>query len=102
MYEKVIRMQNFGLTGLPAKHAGLQTILRNTLHTGTDMKPYRIIFLIGTCFLIDTTFAQPQVWEVYSTSDQPFVNVTIEGYRSDTLYMKYMNQLIVLHHDSIR
>ena len=66
------------------------------------MKSKRIFFLIVTCFLANRALAQPPLWEIYSTSNQPFVNVIVDGYRSDSLYIKSMNQLIVLHHDSIR
>ena len=46
-------------------------------------------------------FAQPQLWEVYSTSSQPFVNVTIERFEADSLHMKFMNGQFALHQDSI-
>jgi len=53
-------------------------------------------------FLQNEIFAQPQLWEIYTTSNQPFVNVTIEKYESDSLYIKSMNQLFILHQDSIK
>jgi len=68
------------------------------------MKNNIIFFLISIsfCFLQNKTFAQPQLWEIYSTSNQPFVNVTVDKYESDSLYLKYMDQMIVLHQDSIK
>lgn len=58
------------------------------------------LFLI--IILHNKVFAQPQLWEIYSTSNQPFVNVIVEKYESDSLYIKSMNQLFSLHQDSIQ
>jgi hypothetical protein len=66
------------------------------------MKPILITLFVFTFVYCHTAPAQPKLWEVYSTSDQPFVNVTIDRYQSDTLYIKSMNQLIALHQDSIK
>src|SRR5437867_4091512 len=64
---------------------------------------YRIILILVVFSLGNkAAVAQPQLWDVYSISDQPFANVTIDGYRSDSLYAKSMNQLIAFHQDSIR
>lgn len=60
------------------------------------------IVLINFCLLQEKVSAQPQLWEIYSTSDQPFINVTIDKYESDTLYIKSMDQLFILHQDSIK
>jgi len=59
-------------------------------------------FIISINFLPNLIFAQPQLWEIYSTSNQPFVNVTVDKYESDSLYIKSMNQLFTLHQDSIK
>jgi len=58
-----------------------------------------ILFL--TLLLQSKVFAQPQLWEIYSTSNQPYVNVIVEKYTTDSLYIKSMNQLFVFHQDSI-
>jgi len=66
---------------------------------------FNIIFLfalISFYFLQNKAYAQPQLWEIYSISNQPFVNVTVDKYESDSLYLKYMDQMIVLHQDSIK
>ncbi|MGE5859083.1 MAG: hypothetical protein ACM34J_00920, partial [Ignavibacteria bacterium] len=47
-------------------------------------------------------FAQLQLWEIYTTSNQPFVNVFIDKYESDSLFIKSMNQLFILHQDSVK
>ena len=66
------------------------------------MKSSVVPLLLEVFFLCQTASAQPQLWEVYSTSNQPFVNVTIERFESDSLYMKSMNQVLALHQDSIK
>jgi hypothetical protein len=67
------------------------------------MKSQTIFFFLVVCFLARmTVVAQPRLWEIYSTSNQPFVNVIIDKYQSDSLYVKFMDQSIVLHQDSIR
>jgi hypothetical protein len=64
---------------------------------------YNIVlyFLFLTILLQNESFAQPQLWEIYSTSNQPYVNVIVEKYTSDSLYIKSMNQLFIFHQDSI-
>lgn len=63
----------------------------------------RMYLLLLACFLGNiTSKAQPKLWDIYTTSNQPFVNVVVDSYRSDSLYLKSMNQSIVLHRDSIR
>lgn len=69
------------------------------------MKINIIFFLLASLnfyFLQNKTFAQPQLWEIYTTSNQPFVNVIVDKYESDSLYLKFMDQLIVIHQDSIK
>ncbi|TAK54362.1 MAG: hypothetical protein EPO24_13230 [Bacteroidetes bacterium] len=66
------------------------------------MKSIGIFLLLAACFLESSAVAQPKLWEIYSTSNQPYVNVTVDRYQSDSLYMKFMNQTIVIHQDSIR
>ena len=67
------------------------------------MKFNIIVFvLISVNFLQNEIFGQPQLWEIYSISDQPYINVTIDKYESDSLYIKSMEQLFVLHQDSIK
>lgn len=66
------------------------------------MKFSFILFLfISSILLQNELFAQPQLWEIYSTSNQPFVNVVIEKYESDSLYLKSTNQLFIFHQDSV-
>jgi hypothetical protein len=60
------------------------------------------LFSINLYFLPNKTFAQPKLWEIYTTSDQPYINVIIDKYEADSLYLKYMDQLIILHQDSIK
>jgi hypothetical protein len=60
-----------------------------------------LFFLFSIIILQNEVFAQPQLWEMYSTSNQPFVNVVVEKYESDSLYLKSMNQLFIFHQDSI-
>jgi len=60
------------------------------------------LILISINFLQNEISAQSQLWEIYSTSDQPYINVTIDKYESDYLYIKSMNNLFVLHQDSIK
>jgi hypothetical protein len=57
---------------------------------------------ISIVCLQNKTFAQPQLWEIYSTSDQPFINVTVDKYESDSLHIKSADQLYKLHQDSIK
>jgi len=52
-------------------------------------------------FIQNEIFAQHQIWEIYTTSNQPFVNVFIDKYESDSLFIKSMNQLFILHQDSV-
>ena len=66
------------------------------------MKSSIVPLLLGAFFLCQGASAQPQLWEVYSTSHQPFVNVIIEKFESDSLYMKSMNQVLALHQGSIK
>lgn len=67
-----------------------------------NMNP-RVKLLLACVFsLWETASAQPQLWEVYSISDQPFVNVTIDRFDADSLYMKSMTQVLALHQDSIK
>lgn len=58
--------------------------------------------LISANFLQNEIPAQSQLWKLYSTSDQPYINVTIDKYESDSLYIKSMDHLFVLHQDSIK
>ncbi len=53
-------------------------------------------------FLQTKIFAQPPLWEIYSTSNQPFVNVTVDKYEADSLYIKSNESLFILHQDSIK
>ncbi len=64
---------------------------------------YKIVLFFFFIIILshNKIFAQPQLWEIYSTSNQPFVNVIVEKYESDSLYLKSMNQLFILHQDSI-
>ena len=66
------------------------------------MKSNSLFLILLTLFLANEGVAQPKLWEVYSVSNQPFVNVVIDRYESDSIYIKSMNQVIVLHQDSIR
>lgn len=61
-----------------------------------------IIFIVSIESLQNKIFAQPQLWEIYSISNQPYINVTINKYESDSLYIKSMYQSLVLHQDSIK
>jgi hypothetical protein len=61
-----------------------------------------VFILISINFLQIEILAQTQQWEIYSTSDQPHINVIIFKYVSDSLYIKSMNQVFVLHQDSIK
>ena len=61
-----------------------------------------VFILISINFLQNEIFAQTQLWEIYSTSDQPYINVTIFKYVPDFIYIKSMNQVFVLHQDSIK
>ena len=66
------------------------------------MKTLVAVMLIASCFISQPASAQPQLWDVYSTSNQPFVNVTIARFESDSLYIKALNQELALHQDSIK
>jgi len=67
------------------------------------MKMNAIVFiLISFNFLQNKISAQSQLWEIYSTSDQPYINVTIYKYELDSLYIKSMDHLFVLNQDSIK
>ena len=61
-----------------------------------------VFVLISINFLQNEIFAQPQLWEIYSTSDQAYINMTIDRYESDSLYIKSMDHLFVLSQDSIK
>ena len=61
-----------------------------------------LFILFSFCNSQNKTYAQPQLWDVYSTSDQPFINVTIDKYESYSLYIKSADELYVLHQDSIK
>ena len=61
-----------------------------------------LLILISLNFLHSEIFAQPQLWDIYSISNQPYINVTIEKYESDSLYIKSMNLSYILHQDSIK
>jgi len=61
-----------------------------------------VFVLTSINFLQNKFLAQPQLWEIYSTSDQAYINVTIDKYESDSLYIKSMDHLFVLHQDSIK
>ena len=63
---------------------------------------FTVFILISINFLQIEILAQTQQWEIYSTSDQPHINVIIFKYVSDSLYIKSMNQVFVLHQDSIK
>jgi hypothetical protein len=65
--------------------------------------PMKSCFVLVLLFLLqNSAIAQPRLWDVYSTSDQPFVNVTTDRYESDSLYMRFMDRIIVVHQDSIQ
>lgn len=70
------------------------------------MKFNTVLFItivsINFCLLQNKIPAQPQLWEIYSTSNQPFINVTVNKYESDSLYIKSVDQLFILHQDSIK
>jgi hypothetical protein len=61
-----------------------------------------LFILISLNFLQSEIFAQPQLWDIYSTSNQPYINVTVEKYESDSLYIKSMNLSYILYQDSIK
>jgi hypothetical protein len=66
---------------------------------------FRLILLqicLVTFLFYNSPLAQPQLWEIYSISGQPYVNVTLDKYESDSLYIRFMNQVIALHQDSIK
>lgn len=58
-----------------------------------------IIFILS---LSSAIYSQPELWEVYTLTNQPFVNVVIDKYRNDSLYLKSSDRIIVLHQDSIK
>lgn len=66
------------------------------------MKYCIVSFLLLSWLLHDEVAAQPQLWDIHSTSNQPFANVAVDRYESDSLYIKAMGQLIVLHQDTIK
>ncbi len=67
------------------------------------MKYGLVLFLISiSIFFQQRIFAQPQLWDIYSVSNQPFVNITVDKYESDSLYLKFMDRAIVLHQDSVK
>lgn len=66
------------------------------------MKPHIIFVLILTWFLQSEGTAQLQLWDVFSASNQPFTNIVVDRYESDSLYIKSMGHVIVLHQDSIK
>ncbi len=67
------------------------------------MKYGLVLFLISiSIFFQQRTFAQPQLWDIYSVSNQPFVNVTVDKYESDSLHIRCTDRLIALHQDSIK
>lgn len=69
---------------------------------GVTMKATTFCLVILTVLLCGNASAQPQLWDVFSISNQPFVNVAIDRYESDSLYLKSMNQVIALHQDSVK
>ncbi|MCF8354464.1 MAG: hypothetical protein K9H48_08425 [Melioribacteraceae bacterium] len=70
------------------------------------MKFNTIIFIalvtISFCLFTRVVSAQPQLWEIYSNSNQSFINVTVDKYESDSLYIKSTGQIFILHQDSIK
>lgn len=65
------------------------------------MRPIVVFALVASWHFHQGASAQPQLWDVYSVSKQPFVNVTIDRFESDSLFMKAMNRVFVLHQDSV-
>ncbi len=63
---------------------------------------FTVFFLFLIILLQNETLAQEQIWEVYPTSNESLINVTVNKYESDSLYIKSLNQLIILHQDSIK
>jgi hypothetical protein len=63
---------------------------------------YFFLVSVNFFFMQNEIFAQPQLWEIYTNSNQPFVNVFIDKYESDSLYIKSMDQMFIFHHDSIK
>lgn len=61
-----------------------------------------VSFLFTIIFFQNEIFSQNQLWEIYTISNQPFVNITVDKYESDSLYVKSMGQLFILHQDSIK
>ena len=57
---------------------------------------------ISIMFFSNSIFAQSQLWEIYTTSNQPFINVIVEKYESDSLFIKSMDKSFIIHQDSIR
>ena len=67
------------------------------------MKLKIFLFILALfIFLHNKILAQPQLWEIYSTSNQPYINVIVDKYESDSIYLKSMNQLYILNQDSIK
>ncbi len=69
---------------------------------GVTMKATTFCLVMLTVLFCGNVLAQPQLWDVFSTSNQPFVNVAVDRYESDSLYLKSMNQVIALHQDSVK
>lgn len=65
------------------------------------MKSQTIItFLV--LILTSAICSQPKLWELYTLTNQPYVNVVIKKYENDSLYLKSENRILVLHQDSIK
>lgn len=86
-------------------------VLLRTFNNGfqiriTNVKFNAILFLavasINICLLQNKISAQPQLWDLYTNSNQPFVNITVDKYESDSLYINSTDQLFILHQDSIK
>lgn len=58
--------------------------------------------LLNLGILQNKTLAQSQLWEIYTTSDQPYINVIVDRYESDSLFIKSNGSLFILHQDSIK
>jgi len=58
-----------------------------------------IIFIV---IISSTIYSQPELWEVYTISNQPYINVIIDKFEYDSLYLKTENRIIALHQDSIK
>lgn len=67
------------------------------------MKNYILFFLfLNLLPFVSDISAQPKLWEIYTSSNQPFVNVTVGQYYSDSLFIKSMDKIIILQQDSIK